>query len=80
MLSNKIYDVLKWGVMCVLPGIATLYAALSTIWGFPYGDEIVRTLSAVEVFLGTILAISNAKYKKSIKEAEDGEVWSQEEY
>ena len=69
-MSNKVYDVLKWIAMVVLPAIATLYAALSGIWGFPYGEQIVGTLVAVETFLGAILQITNAQYKKTNVESE----------
>ena len=65
-LTNKNYDILKWIAMVVLPAVATLYFALAGIWGFPYGEEIVGTITAVDTFLGVILAISNAQYKKSI--------------
>ncbi len=67
-MSNKTYDVLKWIAMVVLPAIATLYAALSGIWGFPYGEQIVGTIVAVETFIGAVLQISNAQYKKTIVE------------
>ena len=68
-MSNKIYDILKWVAMIVLPAIGTLYFALSTIWNFPYGEEIVGTLAAVEVFMGTVLQLSNVKYKKTAENA-----------
>ena len=68
-MSNKIYDILKWVAMIVLPAIGTLYFALSAIWNFPYGEEIVGTLAAVEVFMGTVLKISNVKYKKTADNA-----------
>lgn len=64
-MSSKLYDVLKWIAMVVLPAIGTLYFALSGIWGFPYGEQVVGTLVAVETFLGTVLQISNAQYKKT---------------
>jgi hypothetical protein len=64
MLSNKVYDVLKWIALIVLPAIATLYFALSGIWGFPYGEQIVGTITAIDTFLGTILGISNYQYSK----------------
>lgn len=64
-MSNKVYDVLKWFTMVVLPAVATLYAALSGIWGFPYGEQVVGTIVAVEAFLGALLQISNARYKKT---------------
>lgn len=69
-MSNKVYDVLKWITNIVLPAAGTLYAALSGIWGFPYGEEIVGTILAVDTFLGVVLGISSAKYHKSIKEDE----------
>lgn len=63
-MSNKIYDVLKWIALVVLPAIATLYMALSAIWGFPYGEEIVGTITAIDAFLGALLGISSAQYNK----------------
>ena len=63
-MSNKVYDVLKFIALTVLPALATLYAALSAIWGLPYGKEIVGTITAIDTFLGAILHISSANYKK----------------
>ena len=63
-LSNKVYDVLKYIAMIVLPAIGTLYFALAGIWGFPYGEEVVGTLSFIDTFLGVILGISTAQYNK----------------
>lgn len=63
-MSNKTYDILVWIAQIVLPAMGTLYAALSSIWGFPYGEQIVGTLTAVDVFLGAMLKISNEQYKK----------------
>ena len=66
-LSNKVYDMLKWIAQVVLPAVGTLYAALSGIWGFPYGEEIVGTILAVDTCLGVVLGISTAKYNKTNK-------------
>lgn len=63
-LSNKMYDILKWIAQIALPALATLYAALAGIWGFPYGEQIVGTISAVDIFLGALLQISSAQYAK----------------
>lgn len=63
-LSNKAYDVLKWIAQILLPAIGTLYFALSGIWGFPYAEAIVGTITAVDTFIGVLLGISNAQYKK----------------
>jgi hypothetical protein len=63
-MSNKLYDILKWVAMYLLPALGTLYFALAGIWGFPYGEEVVGTLTAIDTFLGVILGISSAQYKK----------------
>lgn len=63
-MSNKAYDILKWIALVVLPAIATLYFALSGIWGWPYGEEIVGTITAIDAFLGALLGISSINYYK----------------
>lgn len=63
-LNNKVYDILKWVAMYLLPAFGTLYFALAGIWGFPYGEQIVGTITAIDTSLGVILGISSAQYKK----------------
>lgn len=63
-MSNKVYDILKFIAQIVLPALGTLYFALAGIWGFPYGEEIVGTITAVDAFLGAILRISTSQYNK----------------
>lgn len=64
-MSNKTYDVLKYIAQIVLPAVGTLYASLAGIWGFPYGEQIVGSILAVDTFLGVILGIASNKYKKN---------------
>lgn len=64
MMKNKTYDVLKWIAQILLPALGTLYFALAQIWGLPYGEEVVGTITAIDAFLGAILGISSAAYKK----------------
>ena len=49
----------------MLPALGTLYAALSGIWGLPYGDQVVGTIMAIDTFLGALLMISTNQYKKT---------------
>lgn len=63
-MSNKMYDILKYIAQIVLPALGALYFALSTIWGFPYGEQIVGTITAIDAFLGALLGISTVQYKK----------------
>ena len=69
-LNNKLYDVLKWVVMIVLPACATLYFSLATIWGFPYGEQVIATITAMATFIGALIGISTKNYNQS----GDGEV------
>ena len=63
-MSNSLYDVLRYIALVALPAVGALYFALAKIWGFPYGTEIVGTISAVDAFLGALLQISTNNYNK----------------
>lgn len=64
IMSNKVYDILKYVAMIALPAVATLYAALAAAWGWSNAEQIVATITAIDTFLGTLLQISSSKYKK----------------
>lgn len=63
-MSNEVYDVLKFVAQILLPACGTLYFALASIWGLPYGEQIVGTITAVDAFLGACLGISTKQYKE----------------
>lgn len=62
--NNKVYDALVWVAQIVLPALGTLYFALSGIWSFPYGEQVLGTITAIDVFLGAILGLSKVNYRK----------------
>lgn len=64
-MSSKVYDVLKFVAQILLPALGTLYFALASIWGLPYAEQVVGTITAIDTFLGVILGISSNKYYKS---------------
>lgn len=64
LLPDKVYDVLKWLVVIVLPAFASLWAGLAKIWSLPYPTEIPATVAVVCTFLGAVLCISTAQYNK----------------
>ena len=73
-MSNSVYDVLKFIAQIVLPALATLWAALGKIWGWPpLVTEITATICAVDTFLGALLGISSMQYAKQEKQPPDGE-------
>ena len=77
-MSNKLYDILKWIAQRLLPACGTLYFALAGIWGFPYGEQIVGKITAIDTFLGVCLGISSLNYHaenikiETLEELEDG--------
>lgn len=68
-MSDKTYDVLKKIAQLVLPALGTLYFALSGIWGLPYGEQVVGTVTAIDTFLGVVLGISTSQYNKASDES-----------
>lgn len=67
-LKDSIYDVLKWIALICLPALGVAYAALAGVWGWPYADEIARTVNAACTLLGALLGISTAEYNKQGKQ------------
>lgn len=61
-MSNETYDKLKWIAQYLLPALGTLYFTLASIWGFPYGEQVVGTITALDTALGVILGISSDDY------------------
>lgn len=70
-ISNKLYDILKFIAQIVLPALGTFYFAIASIWGLPYAEQIVGTITAVDALLGALLGISTMQYKKENADAED---------
>ena len=64
ILPDKIYDILKWITMIVIPALATAYVGLAAVWGWPYADQIAKTAAVVCTLLGALLGISTAQYNK----------------
>ena len=63
-LDNKLYDLLKWICMVVIPAVTTAYVGLSAVWGWPYATEIAKTSAVICTLLGALLGISTAQYNK----------------
>lgn len=54
---RKIPKWLKQLVLYIVPAFGTLYFTLSTIWQLPYGEQVLGTCTAIQLFLGTSLGI-----------------------
>lgn len=69
-LSNNVYDVLAFIGRVILPALSVLYASLGEIWGLLYTKEIPLTITALDLFLNTLLGISANTYYKGIAESD----------
>lgn len=63
-MSNKVYDVLKYFALVFYPATITLVGTILTTLDVPSTEIVLIIMNAVAVFLGSVLGISNAKYKK----------------
>lgn len=66
MLNDKIYKILKWGLMIFVPALITLIGTLGKIYNFDT-TTINLTIGAIATFLGAITGISNINYYKKEK-------------
>ena len=60
-MSNTTYDRIKFCALLVAPVVAFI-ASLVSIWGIPYGEQIVATLTALDTLIGAVVVISNKRY------------------
>ena len=61
MMSDTAYDILKTIALLVLP-IGTLISTFCNIWNIPYGEQIMQTFAALDVFCGAVVTIAKARY------------------
>ena len=66
LMSDKTYDIMKWIVQYILPGLGVLYAIIAGATGLPYAEVVLAIVMAIDWFLGIILGISTKQYNKYI--------------
>lgn len=65
-IPDKVYDVLKWILMIVVPAFITMFSFLAKAWAWQIPVEaIVGTISAIATFVGVCVGISTYNYNKS---------------
>ena len=66
MLFNPgVYNVLKWFVTIVLPGLSTLYFGLAQLWSLPHAANVAGTIALITFFLGACLGVSTKTYNNT---------------
>lgn len=64
MLNNKVYDVLKWITLVLLPASTTLVGVILNCFNVDCTEIVLTIMTAITTFMGAILGISNINYKK----------------
>lgn len=64
-MSNKVYDILKYIALIFLPALTTFIGVVLTALNVECTDIVLTIMTAFDVFLGTVLQISNINYKNS---------------
>ena len=67
-MKDNTYDILKFIAQILLPALGSLYFGLATIWGLPYAEQVIGTITVIDTFLGALLGISTEKYNKEVEE------------
>ena len=61
LLSDNVYNILKWDGLIALPALATFVGAVGPLWGIPNTDAIVQTITAIGVLVGALIGVSEVK-------------------
>lgn len=63
-LPDKLYDVLKWIALVVIPALAAFYAVLADALALPASDIVAKIAAGVCTLIGAIIGISTAEYRR----------------
>lgn len=69
LLPDRVYDAIKYVVTIVMPAASLLYVGLAGIWGWPYADEVSRTVAVLYTFLCAVMGISGVMAKPTDPDA-----------
>lgn len=64
VLSNKVYDALKWLTLVFLPAVTTLVGVILKCFNVACTDIVLTIMTAVTTFMGAVLWISHINYKR----------------
>ena len=66
--TGKVYEILKWLVLVVLPAISTFYGMIAPEFGWYDPGVISKVISAICFLIGSLIGISTASYYKEEKD------------
>lgn len=65
--NSKVYDILKWICLTVIPALNILIAGLCALYGWSWGHFVIGTIDLIAAFIGAILGFGAIKYQKELK-------------
>lgn len=71
ILPDKVYNVVKWICLTVIPALNVFIATLCALYGWTWGNLVIGTMDAIAVFVGAILGLGSIKYKELKGETKD---------
>lgn len=63
VLSDRVYNTLKWLLLTVVPAVIALISGLGTIYGYDT-TQTTAVIGLISTFVGAVVGISNANYAK----------------
>lgn len=61
LIPGRVYDVLKWLALILLPAVAVFIGTVGPAWGWPNIQAIVVTVNAVALLIGAGIGVSTIK-------------------
>lgn len=63
LIPSRVYDILKWLGLIVLPALALFVGTVGPAWGWTHVDAIVTTLNALGILAGALIGVSAIKQR-----------------
>lgn len=63
-MNDKLYEVLKWVLITVIPALITMMGVINTVTPIPNFEIITTIIGAVATFIGSCIGVSTANYRK----------------
>lgn len=67
IMPSKLYDILKWVGLILMPALAALIGAVGPAWGMPNVDAVVLTINALGTFIGVCIGASQVSAMGRVK-------------
>lgn len=64
IISDKLYNILKWLCLIFAPALVTLVATIFALYHINGAEIVCGTISAIATFIGALIGVSTKAYNK----------------